>query len=179
MPKYNFIKYVTLAEGTKAALRVAFSDVEPILSAESIEDHYTILYKKYLDNAVDDPTDEFAVAGALLHRLFFEQLIDPSSIASPHGPSKDLIDKTHNNFVAFKHEVIKEAMSIQGSGWVYLDTSGNIQTISNHEIVDDVVMIIDCWEHAYYADYGPDREDYLNSIWKLIDWDVVNARITK
>ena len=178
MPRYNFIKYVTQATGTKAALRIAFTDTEPVLSAKNIEDHYTVLYKKYLDNAVDDPTNEFAVAGALLHRLFFEQLIDPS-MSSPQGISKEIIDKNFNNFIAFKHMFIEEAMGIQGSGWTYMDTSGKIQTISNHKVVDDVAMIIDCWEHSYYSDYGPNKEDYLNNIWKLIDWDVVNARLTK
>jgi Fe-Mn family superoxide dismutase len=32
------------------------------------------------------------------------------------------------------------------------------------------------WEHAYYLDYQNRRADYLEALWKIIDWEAVNAR---
>ena len=68
-------------------------------------------------------------------------------------------------------------MGIQGSGWIYLDTNGNIKTIQNHKVVDNVAMIVDWWEHAWALDYQHDKTKYLKNIWKIINWDIVNERI--
>ena len=68
-------------------------------------------------------------------------------------------------------------MKIQGSGWVYMDTSGNIKTIVNHEVVSNIALLIDWWEHAWALDYQADKEKYLDNIWKIINWKVVSDRI--
>jgi Fe-Mn family superoxide dismutase len=43
--------------------------------------------------------------------------------------------------------------------------------------VSNVAVIIDMWEHAYMIDYGADKEKYLKDVWKIINWQVVNARL--
>ena len=68
-------------------------------------------------------------------------------------------------------------MKIQGSGWVYLSTGGDIKTIANHAVRTDICMIIDWWEHAWALDYQSDKEGYLNNMWKIINWDVCNERL--
>ena len=68
-------------------------------------------------------------------------------------------------------------MTIQGSGWVYLSKSGDIKTIKNHEIKNDIVLLIDWWEHAWALDYQSDKKEYLKNIWSIINWDYVNDRI--
>jgi len=67
-------------------------------------------------------------------------------------------------------------MGIQGSGWIYIDTEGNIKTIQNHKMVDNVAMIIDWWEHAWALDYQHDKAKYLKNIWKIINWNIINER---
>jgi Fe-Mn family superoxide dismutase len=47
----------------------------------------------------------------------------------------------------------------------------------NHEIKEDIALLIDWWEHAWALDYQSDKESYLNNIWKIIDWDVCNQRL--
>ena len=68
-------------------------------------------------------------------------------------------------------------MGIQGSGWVYLSTSGEIKTIKNHQIKRDICILVDVWEHAWAVDYEWEKEKYLNNIWKIINWDVCNSRL--
>ena len=68
-------------------------------------------------------------------------------------------------------------MSIQGSGWVYMDLNGGIKTIENHEIRKDIAMLIDWWEHAWALDYQSDKKKYLENTWKIINWEVVNERL--
>ena len=38
---------------------------------------------------------------------------------------------------------------------------------------------IDVWEHAYYVDYRNVRPNYVNAIWDVINWDVVEKRLVK
>ena len=71
----------------------------------------------------------------------------------------------------------EEAMKIQGSGWVYLSTSGKIKTIKNHEKRTDIVFLLDMWEHAFQNDYGSNKSKYLDNIWRIIDWAAINRRL--
>ncbi|HPB06098.1 MAG TPA: Fe-Mn family superoxide dismutase, partial [Prolixibacteraceae bacterium] len=38
------------------------------------------------------------------------------------------------------------------------------------------LLAIDMWEHAYYVKFQNNREDYLRSIWMLINWNEVSRR---
>ena len=79
---------------------------------------------------------------------FFLKLKPPSGSNKPHGSCLELIESNWDNFNNFKDEFLKVAMGIQGSGWVYLSRSGDIKTIKNHQIKNDIVMLIDWWEHG-------------------------------
>jgi Fe-Mn family superoxide dismutase len=68
-------------------------------------------------------------------------------------------------------------MKIQGSGWVYLSTDGKIKTIVNHEIKNDILILVDWWEHAWALDYQSHKEKYLENIWKIMDWDRINVKM--
>jgi superoxide dismutase, Fe-Mn family len=36
---------------------------------------------------------------------------------------------------------------------------------------------IDVWEHAYYLQYKNVRPDYVNNIWKIVNWSDVSERL--
>ena len=88
-----------------------------------------------------------------------------------------MINKKYNSFENFKKEFANVAMKIQGSGWVYMDVDGNIKTIVNHEIKDGIALLVDWWEHAWALDYQANKKKYLENIWQIIDWDVVNQKL--
>ena len=85
------------------------------------------------------------------------------------------IEKHFDTFDRFKEEFEKTAMKIQGSGWAYLARDGKIKTIVNHEIRNDIVLLIDWWEHAWALDYQADKKRYLTNIWKIINWRIING----
>jgi Fe-Mn family superoxide dismutase len=181
---YNFIRYVSLNEGKapktliQAKLPYARDDLAPSLSEDAIDYHYGKLYKAYVTRFNDGEGDaDFNEAGAFLHDLLFTQYQAPTSSNTPGGSAGEFITKHFKTFDNFKEVFFKEAMKVQGSGWVYLATDGKIKTIANHEIKMDIVLIIDWWEHAWALDYQADKKGYLANQWKIINWNVISGRI--
>lgn len=149
----------------------------PVMSSSTIDYHYGNLYKGYVDRYnkhEGDPT--FNEAGAYLHEIFFSQFKSPA-VSRPRGAILDLINRHHSNFVSFKKHFKEEAMKIQGSGWIYLSKSGQIKTIKNHAKRTDIALLVDWWEHAWSLDYHADKAKYMDSIWRIIDWDAINKRL--
>ena len=153
-------------------------DLEPVMEKDTVEFHYNVLSRGYVDRYNNSEGDlEFNKAGALLHNLWWPQLKKPKISNSPQGTSKDFIEKHFNSFEDFKDEFNDIAAKIQGSGWCYLAKDGSIKTIANHKWRNDIIILIDCWEHSYYLDYPADKKKYLRNIWKIINWDIINDRL--
>ena len=152
--------------------------LEPVMSEASIDYHYENLAKGYAKRYNADQGDaNFNRAGSFLHNKFFPQLRPPKGRNLPKGAVLSLIEEKFKDFDAFKEEFKTAAMKIQGSGWVYLSTGGDIKTIANHAVRTDICVLVDWWEHAWALDYQADKERYLDNIWRIIDWDVCNERL--
>jgi len=153
-------------------------DLDPVLSEENIIYHYEHLAKGYAKryNSGEGNAD-FNRAGSFLHNKFFPQLRAPKGANRPRGAVLALIEDKFKTWEDFKEAFKETFMSIQGSGWCYLSTSGTIKTIANHAVRTDIAVLVDAWEHAWSIDYQWDKEKYLDNIWKIIDWDVCNERL--
>lgn len=159
-------------------LNYSLDDLDPVISNENLNFHYNKLARNYVRryNAGEGDLD-FNEAGAYLHNLLFAQFQKPRSGNRPTDTSLKLIESKYDSWDNFKREFESVAMSIQGSGWVYMNRSGDIKTIKNHQIRRDIALLVDWWEHAWYTDYGPEKAKYLNNIWRIIDWSVINSRL--
>jgi len=157
-------------------LKYSNKDLSPIMSEETLKYHKDGLAKSYFKNFNDDVGDKsFNEAGAFLHNIFFTQFKKYSGSNKPSGRFVDLVSEKFGSFDQFKSEVESVAMSIQGSGWIYINSKGDIKTIKNHAIKKDIILLIDWWEHAWALDYQQDKKKYLKNIWKIIDWDYINS----
>ena len=174
----NLIKQIDRIEEAKAhyiqsKLPYGLTDLVPVMSKNTLDYHYGKLYKGYVDKANKGEGGDFQIAGAFLHSLYFPQFKAPAGANKPTGVSNEFI----NDFNKFKDEFTKAAMGIQGSGWIYMDTSGTIKTIKDHKVVKNIALLVDWWEHAWALDYQADKAKYLTNTWKIINWNVVNNRI--
>ena len=153
-------------------------DLEPAMSEDTINYHFEHLAKGYAKryNAGEGNAD-FNRAGSFLHNKFFPQLRAPKGANRPRGAVLALIEEKFKTYEDFKEAVKETAMKIQGSGWVYLSTGGDIKTIANHAVRTDIALILDMWEHAFSLQYQWDKEAYIDSFWKIVDWNVVNERL--
>ena len=159
-------------------LPYGIKDLDPVMSEATLNYHFEHLAKGYAKryNAEEGNAD-FNRAGSYLHNIFFPQFRAPKTSNRPKGSSLRLIEMKFKDFDGFKDAVKQEAMKIQGSGWVYLSTAGDIKTIKNHAVRTDIALLIDWWEHAWALDYQWDKEAYLNNIWRIINWDIINERV--
>jgi Fe-Mn family superoxide dismutase len=181
----NYLDIVILAESPKEDLsqeKLSFKKdaLQPVMSEATIKYHYDGLASKYSERYNKGEGDpDFNYGGAILHNLFFSNLTPPKTSNQPKGLSKELIEKKYGNFEKFKAAVEKEFMAAQGSNWIYMDTSGSLRTIHNHEYKKTmkIALLIDAWEHAWALDYQQDKAKYLNNIWRIINWDVVDTRL--
>ncbi len=113
------------------------------------------------------------------HTFFFNQLT-PKEVKIPEKLEKAL-NKTFGSVQIFKEEFTQAAATFFGSGWVWLvsDEKENLSITSTPNAGNPLtqnlkpLLVIDVWEHAYYIDYRNNRKAYIDSFWKLINWEKV------
>jgi Fe-Mn family superoxide dismutase len=181
---YHFIKYVKEGKDSREIRQEKLSferdELDPVMSEATLKYHYDGLASKYFDRYNKGEGDaDFNYGGAMLHNIFFTGLTPPRAANKPDGASQTLIESNYGSFDKFKEAFEKEFMAAQGSNWIYMDTKGDLHTIHNHQYRDSmkIVLLVDAWEHAWALDYQQDKAKYLDNIWRIIDWDVVNIRL--
>lgn len=180
---FNFIRNV-LKEGKPHKLEIedlpyTQNGLAPAISEDTIKYHYGKLAKTYAERYNKGEGDaDFNEAGVFLHNILFQQYRPFKTPNKPSGKILEFIETHYSSFDDFKEEFAKVAMSVQGSGWVYLAKDGKIKTITNHSIKKDIVILVDWWEHAWALDYQHDKKKYLENQWKIINWDHINEQGT-
>jgi Fe-Mn family superoxide dismutase len=79
----------------------------------------------------------------------------------------------------FRKQFFAVAAGVQGSGWAVLvyDALGKKLAIvqlydhqANLALTLTPIILLDCWEHAYYLDYKNVRADYISAWWNIVNW---------
>jgi Fe-Mn family superoxide dismutase len=160
-----------------AKLSYSQTELQPVLSKKTLEYHYDTLAKGYVKKYNNNEGDrDFNYAGYFLHDIYFSQFHRPQPSGTPNGPVLNLIKRKYGWWKDFKEQFKEEAMKIQGSGWIYMSYDGEIKTIVNHEVREDILILVDWWEHAWALDYQADKAQYLENIWKIMNWSHINTR---
>jgi superoxide dismutase, Fe-Mn family len=127
-------------------------------------------------------------AGGYYNHLLFWTLMAHNTGQKPQGNLLIAINEAFGTFDKFK-EIFGNAGKKQfGSGWAWLsvDEHGKLVVsstsnqenplMSSAEVRGIPVLAIDVWEHAYYLQYQNRRADYVDSFWKIINWEEVSRR---
>jgi Fe-Mn family superoxide dismutase len=121
--------------------------------------------------------------GMRLHELYF------GNMSKNPGQINKLKDKITKDFGSFENweQDFKAVGAMRGIGWVILsydkeeDKLFNVW-INEHDIGHLAgsipLLVMDVFEHAFITDYGLKRADYINVFFEVIDWKVVEERIT-
>ena len=154
-----------------AQVRQALANVRAVLAEAGAEPAHIVRMTWYLTDKREYLSRVREIGAA------FREVIGHYAIAMTAVQVLALIEDKFKDFEGFKEAFREAAMKIQGSGWVYLSTGGDIKTIPNHQVRTDICVLVDWWEHVWALDYEWDKEKYLDNIWRIIDWDVCNERL--
>ena len=158
-------------------LKYSEDALAPTMSKDTIKLHWGKLAHAYAERFNKHEGDrEFNYAGAFLHNVLFSQFREGRKNNEPNGPIGGMIRSKFKSWDNFKDQFLEQCLTIQGSGWCYLSRSGELKIIHNHRVEDDILLLVDMWEHAYILDYGSDKTKYIDTIWRIIDWNVINMR---
>ncbi len=119
--------------------------------------------------------------GVLNHNLFFSQLAN--NVELKDGELKKAINDTFGSVEVMIDELQKAGLTRFGSGWSWLVlNNGKLEVTStpnqDNPLTDGMIplLTIDVWEHAYYLKYQNKRPEYLERVFDIINWDVVEER---
>ncbi|MFC1481200.1 superoxide dismutase [Candidatus Neomarinimicrobiota bacterium] len=124
-----------------------------------------------------------ALNGAYLHELYFENLL---SKGEPDAALLAAITESFGSYAELTADL--KATALCTIGWVVLTKSridGHLHTylMTEHHVGypvhQDIVLVLDSYEHAFAIDYGTDRGTYIDAFLKNINWEVVNDRFAK
>ncbi len=122
--------------------------------------------------------------GMRLHEYYFSNLGGKESLLNTESPLYQRILQDFGSYEKWKTDFISTGM-MRGIGWsvLYLDpVTGRLVNawINEHDLGHlaggKPILIMDVFEHAYFPDYGLDRQKYIDAFFKNIDWSVVAKR---
>ncbi|ROS73021.1 superoxide dismutase [Cellulomonas sp. PhB143] len=129
----------------------------------------------------------FHLGGHTNHSAFWTNL-SPESGGEPTGQIGTAIDEHFGSFDAFKKHFTAVATGVQGSGWAILAWDSIGQKLIIVQLYDQQgnislglvpIVLLDCWEHAYYLDYQNVKADYFAAWWNVVNWADAEARLAR
>jgi Fe-Mn family superoxide dismutase len=185
------------------ALPYSMDALEPHISKETLEFHYGKHHQGYvtkLNNGIKGTELEnasleeivmqseggvFNNAAQVWNHTFYWNCLAPNAGDSPTGKIADAINESFGSFDAFKEQFSQSAATLFGSGWAWLvvNKAGKLEIVQEVNAGNPMtsglkpLLTCDVWEHAYYVDYRNSRPSYIESFWKLINWEFVNQQL--
>ncbi len=179
--------------------------LEPIISAETLHYHYGKHHAAYVTNLnklipgtefEDLPLEEIikrAPAGGIFNNAaqvwnhtFYWNCLSPEGGGEPTGTLADAIRQQFGSFDEFRQRFATSAATNFGSGWTWLvqKPDGSLAVVNTSNAGCPLtegatpLLTIDVWEHAYYIDYRNERPRYIESFWKLVNWEFVASNLS-
>lgn len=188
-------------------LPYGYKDLEPYIDAETIQTHYEGHHKTYMEkfnvliseipafkdmqpleilkNLDKAPIDKRNAVrnnggGFYNHNLYFESLT-----STQKQPSSNFEKAASEKFGSFEgllkklHQASTEALFGSGYAWLVIKNDElDIVLSANQDLPDGRLLLpVDMWEHAYYLKHKNKKADYVENLFKVIDWDVIEKRI--
>lgn len=123
-----------------------------------------------------------AMNSVVLHELYFDGMAVGGG--DPQEAAQGVLKKRFGSVEKWVDDF--KAAAVSARGWAILaqhPVSGKLYNIVSdvHDVGIPVsgipLVVIDCYEHAFYVDYKNKKGDYVSAYPKFIDWAEVDRRI--
>ena len=184
------------------ALPYAQDALAPHISKETLEYHYGKHHQAYVTNlnnlikgtefegkSLEDIIKSsngglFNNAAQVWNHTFYWNCLTPNA-TEPKGALLDAINKAFGSVDAFKEKFTASCVGNFGSGWTWLvqNAKGELEIVNTSNAGCPLtegqkpLLTCDVWEHAYYVDYRNARPKYVETFWKLVNWDFVASQL--
>jgi len=120
-----------------------------------------------------------AFNGSFLHELYFENLGADATISPTLQKALDAQGGQDRVLTDLK------ATALSGPGWALLTHNRRDGKLHNYFVAEhhiglpidqDLLLVLDSWEHAFMVDFGIKRPDYINAFMENIKWSEVSRR---
>jgi Fe-Mn family superoxide dismutase len=180
-----------------------YDALEPHIDEETMREHHTKHQAKYVENLNKEladlpqmrkPLEEIfeniqsyntAVrnnGGGVWNHTFFWKVLSPTEM-NPSGKLRSDIISQWGDIEDFQTEFKDAGLKRFGSGWVWLVSNTKtskleIITTPNQDnplMMEGLTPIIGCdlWEHAYYLKHKSNRGNWIDTFFKILNWDFV------
>jgi superoxide dismutase, Fe-Mn family len=181
---------------TLPELAYEYKDLEPYISARTLEFHYAKHHQGYVTNlnkllqgtdllgetlegivkrTVGDSERSgiFNNAAQVWNHTFYWQSMMPGGGGAPVGLIATKIARDFGGYEHFAEQLKQAALAQFGSGWIWLVLKADKLVIVKTSNADTPIargekplLTLDVWEHAYYLDYQNRRGDYVDAFLK-------------
>jgi len=194
-----------MSKYTLPDLPYGLKELEPLYDGELLELHHGKHHAGYVKgaNATLDSLSEargegdfsainqlqknlaFNLSGHIMHSIFWTNM-SPDGGGSPSGKLDGQIGKDFGSVDALREQMTEAAASLQGSGWVALSWEPVGDLLLVEQVYDHQgntgsatlpLLVIDCWEHAFYLQYRNEKKKWIKSFWDLVNWPEVSRRL--
>jgi len=188
---------------TLSPLPYGYNELEPIISQQIMELHHDKHHAAYVTaaNTAMEKIENYRKSGAeinlrevmrdlsfngngaMLHDMFWQNMRKPTENNKAGGTLASLLQKDFGSFENFQREFGGAAVGVEGSGWAVLWKTPmglTVGQLEKHNLLGLAgaipILVLDVWEHAYYAQYLNNRAEYVNKWWNVVNWDDVDKR---
>ncbi len=177
--------------------------LKPFISEETFEYHYGKHHAAYVNNlnkliegtALEQMTLEniilnsqgsiFNNSAQTWNHTFFWNSLSPNGGGTPKGTIFNEIINSFGSFEDFKKKFTDSAISLFGSGWVWLtkNPDGTLEIVQTQNAGTPLTLgkkpliTLDVWEHAYYIDYRNARAKFVEAFWEIVNWDFAQKNL--
>lgn len=187
--------------------------LEPYMSQRTLEVHWGVHHRGYvealnkqlekndtlygctMDELIKNlynngnPFPEFNDAAQVWNHDFFWESMQPGGGDMPTLGFLQQIEKDFGSFANFKEKFTEAALTLFGSGWVWLVLKREAKSLAivktsnsiNPLLWNDIpITSLDMWEHAYYLDYRNDKAKYVDTFMNhLVSWNAAAVRMVR
>lgn len=194
------------ADGKYAAAPLPFDygALEPVIDARTVELHYTFHHKPAVvaANKAEDAlakardTNDFALvkyyekelafqlSSHILHTIYWTSISGKGG--EPKGDLAKAIDRDFGSYAKFKAQLVAATIAVEASGWGVVGfhpATGKLMILQceNHQKLTawgiQPILVLDVFEHAYYLKHQNRRNEYVNQLFSIVNWDNAALRL--